>query len=448
MNGVRRPLIVILLVGLVVRLGALWLVLPTKPLLDERDYYFRAAHLAEDKAILAEGKRAPASIWYYAAFLKTFGAEPTVARVANVLASWAAIPIVWGLGRRFGGDRVGLAAALGVALYPNLVFFSFSLWSESLYLPLALGSVLLLAEDRPPPARSLLAGMLMGGAALTREVGVVLPVIGGLWILGRSHFRGARAFAGAVLLGVGFAAVVLPWSLRQNRHSDSFALVTHTRWMNLYLGNVRFPETKTRTESMPPWDRYERLGKSLAEREAAARPLARQAIVDRMPWWPLEKTAETLPRLLTPNSFPVARWLARPDEKGWRGARAYRARIDGTPLERLRPVFAYAAVGAWIVVLPAGLVGIVLAWRRPLSRLFVLYLALHVLPVIVTFGMSRFRLPLVPILVIAAASLFGSVRTSWAEAGAVRRSVASASALAAAIVVATQWKTILVPWWG
>jgi len=153
----RRSLWIILAVGLVVRLLVLWFVQPSRLAYDELDYYSRAAALTEGRFVLDEGKRPPLTVWYYRGLLAVFGVSPVVPRIANVLLGCVTIAIAWALGRRFGNERTGLVAGLIVAVYPNLVLFSVSLWSECLYLPLALGSLLPLAADRPAAAKGGLA---------------------------------------------------------------------------------------------------------------------------------------------------------------------------------------------------------------------------------------------------------------------------------------------------
>ena len=54
--------------------------------------------------------------------------------VANVLLSILLIWLVFLLGRRLGGRQVGLAAAVATALWPNLIFYSGVVLTETLFL--------------------------------------------------------------------------------------------------------------------------------------------------------------------------------------------------------------------------------------------------------------------------------------------------------------------------
>ncbi|HMB71536.1 MAG TPA: glycosyltransferase family 39 protein [bacterium] len=443
----HRSVAIIIVLGVALRLTALWFVADTRTAYDETSYYAHAAAMVEGRFFVWEDRRPPLTAWYYAGLLKVFGMGPLVVRIANALASSVTILLAWALGRRFGGDRIGRAAALVVAVYPTLVFFGFSLWSEVLYLPLVLGALLALVAGERRAGLLLLSGVLMGAAALTREVGVMLPVAGGLWLLGRAGFRGARAWISAACLGAGFVMTILPWTVHQNQQTESFTLISQSRWMNLYVGNMpRDPGREQR--AMPNLGKYRKLGGTLQEREEAARELALEDIRERLPWWPFEKLAEMIPRLLTPNSLLTQRMLARPDKPGAYSGSAYETRADGTGLEWIRLFFAYLAVASWVALLLAGTGGFALAWGRPLVGIFLLFIGLQILPTIITFSFSRYRVPFLPLLAIAAVWLALEGGAAWRAARTRHRAAVLLSVATAAVVVGLRWWTVIGPHGG
>ena len=235
--------------------------------------------------------------------------------------------------------------------------------------------------------------------------------------------------------------------IRQNRDTAGFALVSRMHWMNLYVGNLpRDPERERR--AMPEFAEYTKLGDTVQERDEAARRLALEAIRDRMPWWPLQKVAETLPRMLTPNSLLTQRMLSRPDTPGAYSRAAYRTRADGTGFEWIRTLLAYVAVASWAALLLAGNAGIALAWGRPLVGAFLLFIGFQILPTIVAFSFSRYRVPFLPILGIGAAWLALEGRTAW-RAARLRTRVAVALPVAAAAALAgTRWWSVVGPHGG
>jgi len=436
----------VLALAFALRLGALLWTEPTAPVADEQEYLWRSTSMVEGRDVPDDEKRPPGILWWFALFHRLAKPGENAARFANVVAGTAGVLLLGLLGTRLFGRRVGLAAAALAAVYPNLVMYSASLWSECLYVALVTTGLLLLVRSREGtvarPGIAALAGVAFGLAALTREVGVGLVVLGAaLW----RRERGALATAAYV---AAFAATILPWTARLNRGDEPFALVTRTTYLNLFLGNAPADEPETEGE----WRagvvfrrqrEYQRFGKDAAERESRAKEIALRAIADRMPAWPLEKVAEAIPALATPNSLPAARLLGRPDDEGWAGRWSYR--LAGA--ESARDPVAWLAIGGWCVVALAGVAGWCLA-GGPEGRLLAAFVALHVLPAIVAFGCSRFRIPIVPVLLLGTALLAVRGRTAWREASPQRRGIALGAAGLLALVIASRWSTVLQAQWG
>ena len=128
------------------------------------------------------------------------------------------------IGRRVGGDRVGLAAAGIAALYPILIAADGSLRSEALYTMLVAACMwaALRLVDRPTTVRALVLGAFVGLAALTRTEALILLVLLAVPVVGRSPARlrqVAVALAAAVL-------VIAPWTIRNWSAFDQPVLVS------------------------------------------------------------------------------------------------------------------------------------------------------------------------------------------------------------------------------
>ena len=122
---------------------------------------------------------------------------------------------------RGAGDRCRVV----YALLPNAIFFAPVLASEHLLAVLVLGALLVATSQwAQPPARFLVAGVLTGGATLTRGDGLVYGLVSlvfGLMFLHRSTARGVRLslwwpvvarLGGAFTFGV--VIVLAPWVIR------------------------------------------------------------------------------------------------------------------------------------------------------------------------------------------------------------------------------------------
>src|SRR4051794_35365128 len=126
------------------------------------------------------------------------------------------------IGRRVGGERVGLAAALIAALYPLLVAADGAPMSESLYGLLIAASLLtaLRLRERRTIGLAAALGALIGLAALTRSEALVLLVLLGLPLTGRA-WRPALALTAACVV------VLTPWTIRNWSAFDRFTLISH-----------------------------------------------------------------------------------------------------------------------------------------------------------------------------------------------------------------------------
>jgi 4-amino-4-deoxy-L-arabinose transferase-like glycosyltransferase len=124
------------------------------------------------------------------------------------------VAVVGLIGRRIGGERAGLIAAVAAAVYLPLAINDSLLMSESLY-GLLIAVVLLAAlrfREAPGDRRAAVLGAAIGLAAVTRSEALLLvlllaPVV---WAAGGRRLRSM----GLVCAGV--AILVLPWCVRNS----------------------------------------------------------------------------------------------------------------------------------------------------------------------------------------------------------------------------------------
>jgi 4-amino-4-deoxy-L-arabinose transferase-like glycosyltransferase len=140
------------------------------------------------------------------------------------------------IGRRVGGERVGLAAAAIAAVYPLLVAADGAPMSESLYGLLIAGCLLValvLRERRSVPIAAGL-GALIGLAALTRSEALLLLVLLGLPLTGRAWKPGLALLVACVL-------VLTPWTIRNFSAFHRFTLISHND--STVLAGANCPKT-------------------------------------------------------------------------------------------------------------------------------------------------------------------------------------------------------------
>lgn len=164
----------ILLLAFLLRLAWMFYARP-EPVADFQDYHRLAEALHDEHGYVnpyhkPTAFRFPGCPWFISA-LMVFSRHLFWLRLGFVLLSTSiCIPLFY-LGSRMGKDRneVGKAAALAAALYPPFIFYSPVLASEPLEALLFLTTLAtVIGINRPSVRRLIGAGILMGGAALTR----------------------------------------------------------------------------------------------------------------------------------------------------------------------------------------------------------------------------------------------------------------------------------------
>lgn len=130
-------------------------------------------------------------------------------------------------------ERAARRAAWIMAVYPLLLIFPLGLGTENLFFLLVLVSVLGLLKlaEKPATGRFLLAGFLLGLAALTRSV--ILPFAGlaVLWT-----WFSLREKRGAALMAAALTLTVLPWVIRNSVLHERPTGIETSLGYNLYVG--------------------------------------------------------------------------------------------------------------------------------------------------------------------------------------------------------------------
>lgn len=198
----------------------------------------------------------------YSAFLVavTLGRTHCIpcAKIANaVLGALSAVLLALLSARIFRCRGVAIATGWAAALHPSLVLLSTDVQSEPLFLVFLLlaGLFLLDAADRPSASLALLAGAMLGLAALTRSSALALAALLAAPLLDRRHSRrvGLR-LAGATLLG--FLLSLAPWTLRNALRFHELIPVSDAAGVSLYAGNSSWTRSFYAVESPEEYARW------------------------------------------------------------------------------------------------------------------------------------------------------------------------------------------------
>lgn len=233
----RGLVVAVVAIALVVRVGAIAIDHGYEPRQDAWDYDRHALSIAggdgfPDSYYVADrgpsALRAPGYPVFLGAVYIVSGDSVTLGRLANAALGALSVLLLYLIAKRIWGRRVGLFAAAAAAVFPPLVLLSLELLSEPLFIALELGMVLAVLEYRGTREMrwALLAGVLAGLAALTRNPGpaLAIPLLVGLWVLRpRLSWEAARIPALALLCMV---LVVAPWTIRNAVEFGRFVPVT------------------------------------------------------------------------------------------------------------------------------------------------------------------------------------------------------------------------------
>jgi hypothetical protein len=456
--GGGRPLLAIVGGSLALKLLLVWMVAEMPCSHDQCDYLDLA-----DGILAGEGLRphdgylwSPGLPYFLALCRGLLGQSLTPPRILLALASTATVPLIFFLGWRLYDRRAGLAAAAVFAFYPTLVAFTHYLWPASIYIFwFVLGFALLVRSPATSLREAVAAGLCLGVAALFKGMALLFVPLAALWLLWRGGAgpetagpAGAPGEQPAAPVGTGPAArarwvvalglivasllPVLPWTARNWVTHQRFLLVDATSGRNLYIG----------TNVPPPsnWD----YGFDHRRRVHGGRPrCSDENVVDRdrceirnglsfiasHPGLMLARIPLKMADLLNPSSFLI------------RHARLGKYPHSFAPWE-IRLLTLVTAL-TWMGVAVLGWAGLVLLPGAPGRRLLILLLAYHLAIHAVTFGMTRFRLPMVPFLVIAAAPLLTrSWRPLLAGVTARRAALAAGGVLVLVLLWASRWRQV------
>lgn len=346
--------------------------------------------------------RAPLYPYFLALVYSLSSGSFFAARIAQAFLGVATAALTYSLGLSLTKRRsVALMAGLGSALYGMLVYFDGELLVETLYIPLLLAACLVYAKTRLK-ARSfsfILPGILLGLAVITRPTAfVLLP----LFILDVFFTRGVpemstafpRRLIRSFALVTGCFLVILPVTWHNVQRGGDFVLIASQGGINFYIGNN--PAADGLHSNVPGlgsnWDvptisrwAYQAEGRVLKSSEVSDYYYNRglKFIVEN----PLAWSKLTLKKLF-------AFWN-RIEVSNNRDLYFFKGETKILPYLRI--------LGFWLIG-PLGLLGWWLGWRRKLlPGWFLGLIPVYTIAVAAFFVTARFRLPLVPLLLICSA---------------------------------------------
>ena len=411
-------LIGILGVGLLVRLIFLFDFGGTGyKIVDEEDYYHLASSLFSGLGFAwgpdrPTSMRAPLYPGFMAMVWTIMGERSLFAvRTIQVVISLANVVLLYQLGRRLFSQRVAVFAAAIFCFYPSLIAFNFLVLTEVLFTFLltlfVFGYVVLAQTNKGRVALGI--GIVLGLAALTRSILWPFPLVLCPLMFFTLSGNNTTRLKLAALLFLGYALVVTPWAVRNTNLQGVLTIVNSAGGMTLLMGNYEhtpvdrawdpstlrgkdsiFANLKTQHPESTEWTtgQKEKWAKEQALAYMLEHPMVtlKRTIIKFGSFWGLERT---ILAGFNVGYYHPPRWFV----------------LMCTVLIPL----------AYAVVMILACFGVFLAvpedrrvhWLLVLIVLFVS--GLHA----VVFGHSRYHLPLMPLIILYAASALS--QKSWTQ---------------------------------
>jgi 4-amino-4-deoxy-L-arabinose transferase-like glycosyltransferase len=446
----RHASLALFAVALSVRLLALWVAADAELVKDEFAYVERARALLDGRGLLGsyqswvhhDGWRiaqlpqypgayqAPGYPAFLAAVMAVTDRSVIAVKTVQCVLGGLSCVLVFALGRAWFGRRTGIVAGALFASYPNLIAFAHLLWSETLFIFLLLLLIFLLfgrPRALPSPRRAALAGVVLAAAAFTRGTIVYFAPLLLLWLpLLADGERGLPRLAelpwrkglgrAALVLGVALLCIA-PWTIRNQRLHGGFVLIDTNGPYNLWRGNAdgalamrddpRLPHFSWPFEGIALHPVANLTGRLLVDELRRVRGIQEPGDLEIMAYasevaWsrirsdPAHFASNAVAKLVdmwNPTSFLI---------------RHFELRAYGEVSPALRGVVVAASAGSYVVLLGLAALGIGrFASDRRVWLVVVTVLYFSALSA-VAFGLTRFRLPLMPLLMLPAACALGS----------------------------------------
>jgi tetratricopeptide (TPR) repeat protein len=360
----------------------------------------------------------PLYSYFLAMVYRLFGRDLLLVRMIQAGLGSATAALVYLLGREVFDRKVGLLAGLVTASYGALIFYDCSVLLTPLLVFLNVLAVFLLvrADTSGRSVHYLAAGAVLGLAAVGRAAALVSATAAVLWIGFPTRDRPARSASAvqragasravgsaggpsgarsaavrrAALVVLGIVVVVAPVTVRNFVVERDFVPITSNGGLNFFIGNGEGATGGyVKPEGLDIVTDPD--GETIAER-ALGRELRPSEVsgywYDRA-WDHIKARPGQWAQLMVRKVAFVMSSYELPQLENYYFQKRY------SPLLTL-PLPGFA------IIAPLALLGLGLTFRRRRPRLLALYASVYLLSIAAFFVVARYRLPVVPVLIVLA----------------------------------------------
>ncbi|UCB53376.1 MAG: tetratricopeptide repeat protein [Candidatus Zixiibacteriota bacterium] len=382
-------------------------------LIMDSEYHDQWARMILQGEDFGEGAffRAPLYAYFLASVYKIFGPGHFQVRLIQLMLGAISCVLVYLLGKRVFNRRIAVIAALLASLNGVMVYFEGELLIPVLLVLLDLLLLLALfwAKERPSYPRWLACGAILGLSALARPNILLVGAAVFLWVILR--FRGkasgrSKSVAYACIFAAGAALVISPVTLRNYVKANDLVLIAWQGGMNFYIGNNSQSDGTSATipgARTTWWGSYgdakiiaeETMGRSLKPSEQSR-------------FWYVEGL-----KFVYYEPLNYLRLMLKKFTLFWNGNELGNNRdlyffTRSSSVLRLL-LWRFSIYFPFGLIAPLALVGIILAYQAKKDVLLLeIFLFVYMLSVILFFVNARYRVPIIPVLI-----LFSAFALDW-----------------------------------
>lgn len=274
------------------------------------------------------------------------------------------------------------------ALYMPLVFFESQLLAAGLaaFWGILLVFLFIQTSENPTPRRWVLTGLVAACSILTRPVFLPFVLVGGGWLI--FLLRHKKPLKGVAFLMVGFLVAALPAAWANHQVMGKFTLLPYSGGINFFVGNN--PDYQ-RTISARPGLGWEQI-LELPVSQGITEPYEKQSYyyglvrtyLFKYPTYFLQGLIYKSLQFLSSREMP-------------RNVDIYLYRKWSTLLKW--GTWKLGSFGfPFFLLLPFAILGIIMGWQK-VPSFWKLFLLLYPAAVILVFVTSRYRIPVIPLLI-------------------------------------------------
>jgi len=242
MRGSRRWLIAVLIVTLGIRIAFL-LFFGNTLSLETSGYDDYAVHLMEGRGFTRFDDRAgdsdlpPLYPFFLVGVYTLFGRDPLPVACVQIVLELLTTLLVYAIGRRVGGEAVGLLAAAFYGCYPYLLFQNLTANDTGIFIALLVTAIWLSyrVADSQRARYAVALGLVLGVAALTKTFAIlVVPLLAVAW---RRRLGLERTIRFTLLSALFMFVVLSPWAVRNSLLHGQLVFISTNGGSNLHQGN-------------------------------------------------------------------------------------------------------------------------------------------------------------------------------------------------------------------